>query len=451
MIAPQRRLRSAILPVMGVVGAFIWSASQGTGQQEPTDARCKLAAAYSTIIMVPDGQELQVDDVSRTDLLSDVRACVESLLPPAALTTYRDTDAKLGGPPDTASQRQQRDLVRIEIAALVSPDVSIRQQRVVARRLAGGDEAATAAVRGQKADELLKVLGWAPPEVKGQKRDATQYVAACQSAGVAVPGPLATDKGWSQPKTLDHEVERYLILNAWSSVNVWTYRDQGGGYCVMLKREKAESTGLPPAIGTICVNANESHACFFDNVVPEGQSDRRLGFEEFQSTAFSSLIYPLDGGDDCSSCHVGSNPFLVDPKSDLGTTVRKMYSKIGTVTSFTFAGFDGVSGSWYNFDSIKEATPGTGCFECHTLPHVTKGHRFCPTIAWKAANTTMPPGHWQKKPTGRRPEFWPDSRGCFDSSMADLDSFFESMRQIRSLCDGTEIPACIIVDESRRQ
>jgi hypothetical protein len=371
--------------------------------------------------------------------------CAESMLRTEAFAVYQRLDAELEGKDLTTSDRADRDLIRVEIAFLVSADASVRRLRTVARRIAGSANELSLAVERQSAEKTLTSLGWSPRSAKeGPRYDASAYVKACKQAAVPVPGPLNADPGWSGPIGLEGDAGRYLILPQSTDASMWTFRDPDGGYCVTLRRQEPDSAE-PPLIGTICINAGETQSCFFDNVVEGGVGGRRLYLDEYSSTDLSSLRHPLDGEDDCDTCHIGANPFMVDPMTDLGKAVAKQYGSKKGGEHFEFAGFDGLKEGWYNLGLI---TGSTGCMECHDLPAITKGDRFCAAIIEKAANTTMPPGYWNNKPLNGRKPLWPDDNGCFDSSFADLElrfdrnAIFDSLRQIRSLCSGKKIPVC---------
>ena len=443
------RTRHIPMPALSLTlvaaAAFTLPVQQGAGQQSAAQARCDLVAAYGTVIVVPGGRELEVTDDGRPGLLEGVRLCVESLLDPDTLAAYRHADASISPLVQTVQDRADRNLIRVEIAALLSQDVFVGRLRAVARRVAGGVEALALAVKRQSAEAVLMSSGLSPADAKGgQRHDAATYVKACRKVGIPVPGSLTTDAGWSEPVDLDMETNRFLILREKTDANVWSYKDVSGGYCLTLRRQDPDKVGELPLIGTICVNADETHACFFDNIVPDGSSKRRLSLEEYQSTNLSSLLHPMDGDDDCSTCHIGANPFMVDPRTLLGKTIAEQYGPRKGGEHFAFAGLDMIEGGWSNLGLLN----GAGCMQCHGLPDIPKDDRFCATIIQEAANTTMPPGYWEDKSPNERKPLWPDSDGCFDSSLADLanhfdrEAIFDSLRQIKSICSGKKVPMC---------
>jgi len=450
MTGSARHIAAIVLSSILVAATLLaLPASRGAGQQLPEPAvRCDLVAAYGTVVVVPGGQELDVRDDNRAELLDGIRLCVETILDQNTLAAYRQADAAIDHPVETDGDRADRSLIRVEIAALLSKDVSVQRQRAVARRVAGGVAALTLAIERQRAETALISSGWKAAEAKsGPRYDAAGYVNACRNAGVPVPGSLAEDD-WSDPVDLDSETGRYLILQDKTDASVWTYKDPAGGYCVTLRRQDPETADAAPMIGTICSNADETQACFFDNLVADASGERRLSLEEYSSTGLSSLLHPMDGDDGCNTCHIGANPFMVDPKTMLGRAIAKVYGPKQGGEHFAFAGLDAIAGGWSNLGLIE----GNGCMQCHDLPDIPKGDRFCTAIIQKAANTTMPPGYWDNKPIESRKPLWPGADGCFDRRLADLDedfdraAIFESLRRIKSICSGETTPVCSNAD-----
>lgn len=417
------------------------------------ESRCGLIAAYDSIIVMPSGNALEVTEATRPALLENVRSCVETLLTPELLDQYKRADALLAKPVVTNQDRADRDLIRVEIAAQIADDATIRQQQAVAHRIAGGSDELALAVRRQNASSVLQSAGWTLDGLTDAPRhDASKYVQDCRAADVPVPKSMREDPGWSTPKTLDTETERYLILREKRVASVWTYTDSAGGYCITLKRQNPDVAGEIPLIGTICTNPTETSACFFDNLVSgPGGTKKRLTLDEFSGTDLSSLLHPVDGNDDCSTCHLGTNPFLVDPKTLLGQTIKSHYGGATKGHSFQFAGFDSARVKWTNFSPIDGKPAGTGCMSCHDIPHITKEHRFCSAIIQRAANTTMPPGYWDGKPKDGRKELWPGTDGCFDRNLADLSEYFASLRQIKAVCTGEKVRECPNADGLVRQ
>lgn len=417
----------------------------GAGQQAAAEARCNLVAAYGTIFVAPGNHELDITPDNRAGLIEEVRLCVETVLAPEKLAVYREASAFLDGQTGAGQDQIERDLLRIEIASLLDENATVRQQRAVAHRLAGGSKMLALAVQRGAAGTALQSLGWSSAyATETPRHNPADYVKACEVANVPVPRSIKTDQGWSKEKVLDFETNRYLLRFENQGASVWTYRHANGGYCISLSRKILNLPNMAPLIGTICVNAKETHACFFDNLVAgntAGNGKRRLDLAEFISTDFSALLHPMDGDDTCSACHLGANPFLVDPTTELGKTIIGQYGPKKGGVKFAFAGMQGIKGGWFNFDLIEEQISGTGCQKCHEFPMVTKNSEYCTSILLAAVNHTMPPGYWPTKPEIDRKFFWPDN-GCFHSSQVDLAEYFDSMRQFKAICSGTKIKEC---------
>ncbi|WP_421699742.1 hypothetical protein [Ancylobacter sp.] len=438
---------TSLIAALGAVSLSLlaWPSLRADNESgsEPQDSRCEFIAAYGSVVDSKTGHVVVVDDENRAALLQSALSCTEAALDGPALARYRRLAQSVDAPRSTRDEQAEHMFVLIELAAALSQSETAVQNRQVARRLIDGWRDVGDIVEKQHATQSLsQAVAVRAGGARPGRNDAAAYHAQCEAAGVPVPGPLATDRRWSAPTRLDHETQAYLFRSNWRAATAWTYRADDGGYCVALLRENPDKPSAPVYFGAICTDREEIDTCFFDSLVyDDANKSRRIRREEIPVTDLRDFVHPFDGEDRCNSCHLGKNPFLVNPATTLGKIVRSMYAPNPGPGRFRFTGLESARESWTNYPAMPAVPGSPGCMACHEIPAVTKQHNFCTTILERAANTTMPPNHWQNLP-GTHARFWPDDNGCFDTSLNDLSRFFPSMVRIRSYCSGLPEKTC---------
>ena len=133
-----------------------------------------------------------------------------------------------------------------------------------------------------------------------------EYLEECLNAGVPTP-PDWGSADWSGPNPL---IKKFIVTGL--AADVYTFESKSPrGICMALPRYNPDSRTIA-LLGVICLGADTSKACFWDN-----EDVPRSGItpiEDFRGGA------QLAGGDICSDCHAGENPYVVHPGSavDIG-------------------------------------------------------------------------------------------------------------------------------------
>lgn len=411
--------------------------SSPTSAADDGQGACRYVAAYGAVYEMPSGELVNVTPATVGPIMRSVLTCAEQNLSPADIARYRQQSDSLPLAP-MASDGPEPPFVRIELASAISGDMTVDEQRHVARRLIAeiglGD--VNEIVRQQGALDVLLANQWQKVDPSNNHRSAmATYIANCEAAQVPVPKAMDADPHWSkQVVDLSGEVDKYFIATEKTDVRIWTYNADNGGKCVTLLRHdpaKKEAGPTDPLIGTICVNPDRSRACFFENeVYADNGSPVRLDESEMRATDFDRLIHPLDFFDRCNQCHLGDNPFIVHPNMMLGNVVRDPPPK----QPFQFVAFGGAAiDNWHNPNPIDVSGDGGACMKCHNIAK-TSLRPYC-SIVMKAANSTMPP----KYKHGPSDNFWPDDNGCFSESVKELKDYFMSVRRLASVCGGVDV------------
>ncbi len=168
---------------------------------------------------------------------------------------------------------------------------------------------------------------------------ASTYVEDCEEAGVPIP-PDWPSEDW--------------VLQGTSSTtraDVYTY-DTWSGVCVALPRD-GENVGL---LGIICQSAHNGNACFWDNIDRETGRTITGRIDELEL-----VIEDIQGGDvlsqNCTSCHRGSNVFLVNPFDAALQAIPDRWA------SSWYTPISGQAG-WVN--PVRSTAVSSACTSCHT-------------------------------------------------------------------------------------
>jgi hypothetical protein len=216
------------------------------------------------------------------------------------------------------------------------------------RKYAKGSAAKLRYGLSDKVRDLLDREGAMPQALT--KVGGREYIEECRNAGVPIPPDWGT-AGWGSGTNLPM---KFIVTGM--EAEVFTFESAAPrGVCMALPRFAAGSKTIS-LLGVICLGTDTSKACFWDasNVPWSGV------------TPLTSLRGGTDlvGGDVCSDCHAGENPFVVHPGSplDLGNVQRPnaWYDPL-------------VDGSWPQnpgptnlLDAITIVPPAEGsCLNCH--------------------------------------------------------------------------------------
>lgn len=228
--------------------------------------------------------------------------------------------------------------------------------------------------------------------------DSDDYIKLCRDQGVPIPPDWKPENGDDDKDRGDWRFEGTQNLNFASDApvsEVYTF-DTGNtgkpnGLCMALPRIR---NGRIDLLGIICHSRDNGKACFWDN----------FGIGLSQTVPLEDFIGGNDlpgGGNTCSNCHAGENPYVVHP----GTAID-----IGTAQDSPVWHDPLVPASWpqnpgptslLNFIPLN---PGErDCRECHTqndqgrfpevgaLNQAGVGNLYCGTVLRNATNFTMPP------------------------------------------------------------
>jgi hypothetical protein len=142
------------------------------------------------------------------------------------------------------------------------------------------------------------------------------YCKECLEAGVPVPKAMFSSD-WKFQGVIDNPfISRDL------QAELWLYESKSPeGVCLALPRYKmkdGKATNEIVLLGIICLGKKTNKVCFFDNKKPLVRN------VETDIKQFKGGI-DLLGGDVCSDCHAGENPYVVHPdKPPFATIISKL-------------------------------------------------------------------------------------------------------------------------------
>ena len=239
------------------------------------------------------------------------------------------------------------------------------------------------------------------------------YINECMANKVPIPPTIgvldpAGTAGWKSQGFIPTSTQ-FIVQ---SPAEVRTYKSTSpAGMCYALPRYDSTQTTVN-LDGVICLSAETSKACFWDNQmsgstfpfpagthIPIGVPDTTIDPSgRYQAGGFELLG---GAGGVCTDCHAGENPYITHPKADLGGGV--LWESLRTVQGLpTFAPnrYDPiVAAAWPQNDlSQAEPTVPTACSACHVkldagrFPHLSNQlPGYCGTILTKGYHQTMPP------------------------------------------------------------
>lgn len=429
-------LASSIIAAVAIVASFmVGGASSATHTSGPSV--CPYMPAYDTVINVSDGREVVVAPDQLAGVIRGLVDCTMQSLTPAQRDLFAQRVGALPAGSSDPEDQAEIALLDLEFMTTVSQDDAVDDGELAGRRLlrrVNKDDLAEVATRQERWSGLL-AAGWENPELyHGAVDRQADYIVSCQDAGVPVPQSIATDPHWSVSQELSADAPSFLVDPGRTDPRAWTYQADDGGFCVALLR----GPDIRAALGVICTDRWQRSACFFDSqVFNKDGTIGELTADQAMATDVSSFVPPSSIGNKCKNCHLGDNPFIVNPNGQLGQLVENLYGGQGTPTAslqFDFAPFK--PKPWHNPQTLAGSG---GCFNCHDIAQ-TQAVGYCYTILEQVAGRWMP-WKWAAKASHPVP-LWPDDNGCFDASSSELAPYYESMLAIKAMCTGKPIQHC---------
>lgn len=419
----------------------------------PTLETCRLGTAYGEIYLLDTGEVVEFDEEALPGQFDEILACVRAAVGSSDIEAMKGaTRALLGAAAKRDSPLAER-LEAIEALAAASTSSTAVEQVHVARRLAAraGLDSAGAKTRA------LRLTGAAGRPTGPRHLDepaaysnlAEDYRQRCRDRGIPVPGAIGT-AGWSSAFDVSADIanERIHVIPTYKTLTLWKFEDRGGGRCVAFLRRKLKEGGTtgdfdiaPPKLAYICENSDRDEACFFDSIAYDGTRRKRLDYEEALATGPDSLVHPLDGEDNCSTCHLGDNALIVHPRTELAKAIYS--SPAGPLPlsktknqQFKFMRFKVPGAEWCNPRPYQPAAGRGECTSCHDI--ATRTGKYCALIAWSSGRT-MPPS------LSARPDepLWPRADGSFSNGLATIHSLLvPSIREIYDMCRADHSGVC---------
>jgi hypothetical protein len=382
----------------------------------------KYMLQYLDIASTDTGEIVDVTSYTAPGIIADLTACVNEELKGIKRTEY---EAAIGDLTALANadraMRAERQLIELNVASNFV-DTSLARRAIaiawtVQRRFPADGFDKAVARNGAKS--LLSKFN-SPARQEADKTAMALYLQKCRAL-MPVPEKLGVNgkQGqWEGPiRIFDNKTdsEKSLIFGDTADHNnLWFYSvvgpsknqsDEKQGVCVVFERffgdNATDKFGQNP-IGTICTDMEQKNACFFDNIrnAKDG-SEPLLTQEQLKETNYVDLVPPNRIKNTCTACHIGQNPFISKPESDLGKELKKKLGKSIVGTKYEIVDFENLP-DWYDNPPVfvgKDENERK-CSECHSLPRPRRPHATIPgdeevlpnycIILARSANTSMP-------------------------------------------------------------
>lgn len=244
------------------------------------------------------------------------------------------------------------------------------------------------------------------------------YINECIAARVPIPPPIgvldpAGLAGWKSQGFIPIPDQFIGQNNGPSPAEVRTFQSTNpAGMCYALPRYTDTGMSTVGLDGVICLSAETSKVCFWDNQmatitfpfangdhIPIGVPDTNVD----PAGRYQAGGYELLGGQGgvCTDCHAGENPYITHPKSNLGGgTLWESLRFTQGLPTFAPNRYDPlVPAAWpQNQLSQAGATVPPACGSCHVkgvhgrFPHLSDQlPGYCGTVLTQAYLRTMPP------------------------------------------------------------
>lgn len=267
-----------------------------------------------------------------------------------------------------------------------------------------------------------------PGDIRAHALSATAnsgqaYIDECRAAGVPIPPTInvmdpAGLAGWKSQGFIP-QADQFIVG---SPAEVRTFRSTSPeGMCYSLPRYSDASLNTIALDGVICMGKQSSKVCFWDNQwtnpatgvvedfpIPAG-SPVPIGVPTTAGGKYQGGGKEIEFGPGlvCTDCHAGENPYIIHPKSNLGTSASPVLWESLSVApqnlpSIPVNRYDPlVAASWpQNQLSQAFSTVPADCSACHVknpagpgrFPHLSNQiPMYCDTVLAQAITRTMPP------------------------------------------------------------
>jgi len=244
------------------------------------------------------------------------------------------------------------------------------------------------------------------------------YINECMAARVPIPPTIgvldpAGLAGWKSQGFIPIPDQFIGQGGGPSPAEVRTYKSTApAGMCYALPRYSDPSKTTVGLDGVICLSAETSKVCFWDNQmagmtfsfpagthIPIGVANAGIDpMNRYQAGGFELLG---GAGGVCTDCHAGENPYITHPKSDLGGGVLwETLRSIQALPTFAPNRYDPLVAAAWPQNQLSQAGPTVPptCAGCHfkgsagRFPHLSNTlSGYCGTILSQAISRTMPP------------------------------------------------------------
>jgi hypothetical protein len=411
-----------------------WPGTWARGQV--SDTTCPYFPAYGGVYTT-SGERVVSNGATRADLLRQVLDCTKAHMTAAELAQYDERIQALSTTASTPTASPEGVLLSIELASAIGADPAIREQDEVARRLftqrvADVDIRVIAEAAGFL--DRLESAGWKGLDQSSIPIDhQPDYTNDCKGGDEPVTIPPTISSGlWT--KVPVSSTDPWMFST--SDPTAWTFAD-ANGFCVALERD----VGSQAAIGTICTNRKQTRACFFDSVAYVGQVITPLPLKDALDADYASLVHPQDLTSLCNTCHIGDNPFIVNPLAPLGHAVaglEQAYTDTTTVKPWGFEFVDAAPVNWTDPPPLHVSGNEAACMSCHDFPARDTGE-YCTIVLSRAGGLFMPP-RWAAS-GGTEFRLWPDACGCPEMPVPWLlQGYVASVHRLQQMCQPLDPP-----------
>ena len=242
-----------------------------------------------------------------------------------------------------------------------------------------------------KISELLKnrldEAGLSEVASRSTTLSGAAYIDECRNAGVPIPPDWGSNQ-WLSKGILDNE-----FISGTSVAEIFVSQSTSPpGVSIALPRSIGNTIQL---LGIISLGQTSGKVCYWDNQ----QNDLNFPIQKGTAVPLSQFaggaeLFEGSGGR-CTGCHIGENPFVVHPGTNLGLP------NLGGLPLFANNWHQPlVHPKWPQNRGPLVGTPGP-CNGCHTaggpggrFPDLTSENKFeyCAAVLKPAIQRTMPPG-----------------------------------------------------------
>jgi hypothetical protein len=416
-----------------LISAVIWSSSN-SGAQEVNPDCFKYSTYYRQVFINGSAEPLELSFENVGPILDVLLSCTDNGLNEEQRTKAIELRGRFFRDAVTPRDKVEVQLLDILAARGPSDDVvsaeTLALAAVIEQRLFKGDFGAVK-LRRDRSRALRQFAS-----LEENRAAMKAYIHSCKvDDGIPIPENLGTpllkdnpQAGWTEPREISNNLAdpstNLFILKNVPRNRLWIYKAFSAdgslsGSCIAMHRDASSAKDGQVStkdfqasfVGTICTNAKQTKACFFDNLTYDEKNEiQELTIEETLKTPYAELIHPNDISNYCTKCHIGENPFLTKPEGTIGKIVATElgYSpEAGDARDLFKLGGTDINSSrgvvWRNGDDFKPKFDGQGaCESCHSLAEpltMKKGNPetqsslkdYCTHVLEASMIHTMPP------------------------------------------------------------